>query len=87
MNIRKNLLDLKHQRYLQYYSITIIITLTYFISIGIVFVTKQLDYKNLALLTIILAISLVVLGICRVLIIRFRNKMNLIYKEIEKICS
>jgi len=47
-NIKKNLLDIKHQRYLQYFNTSTIILFTYIVGIIIGFITKQIDHSNLA---------------------------------------
>jgi len=69
--IRKNLLDIQYNKYLQYLSMTIIISFTYFIGVAIAIFTKQIDL-TVSLQRMLLAIvSIFFLGSALTLIYLF----------------
>lgn len=80
--IRKNLLDLKHARYLQYLITSIIAALSYAIGITLGILTKQIDFKNLTSLLIVGLASLTIFGIIGFLVMRFKLKLDNIDREI-----
>lgn len=83
--LKKNLFDLEHNRYLQYYTTLIILLFTYGIGVGIAFVTKQIDYTNHSQLTVLMAVSLAVLIPLLVLLLHYKTKMEETIDEIKKL--
>ena len=83
--IKKNLLDLEYNKYLQYYNTSIILLFTYFIGVSIAFITKQIDYKNPRQLLLVALISIVVMGLLIILMLRFRENLRHIPKEVKKL--
>ena len=57
--IRKNLLDLKYSKYLQYYNTAIILLTTYIIAISIALISKQISISNPLIFTSVFAFSLI----------------------------
>ncbi len=82
MNIRKNLLDLEHQKYLQFYTTTIIIIFTYFIGVGISLLTKQIKPDQIIALLII---SIIIIGIATAFLYSFNSNIKRISEEIKKL--
>ncbi len=82
---KKNLLDLRYNKYLQYYNTSIIILFTYFIAIFIVLVTKQLDYKNIRYLSLVGIISAAVLSLIAIFLLRFKGHEENILNEIKNL--
>lgn len=83
--IKKNLLDLKYNKNLQYYNTSIILLFTYFIGIAIAFITKQIDYTNLAQLFLTGIISIVFISTIVIFMLRFRAHLKIIPEEIKKL--
>ena len=83
--VKKNLLDLHYNRNLQYFNTAIILLFTYFISVGIVFITKQLDYTNFNQLLLVSLVSILFIGVDILSMLRFRFHMKNIQEEIKKL--
>jgi len=83
--IKKNLLDLHYNKYLLYYTTTIIILFTYFIGVAIAFITKQIDYKNTPQVMLVSFISIIILSILTILMINFRSHLKNIPEEVKKL--
>lgn len=83
--VKKNLLDLQYNKYLQYYNTSIIILFTYFIGVGIAFITKQIDIgePRQFLSLMVISISITVLIILSML--RFKNHQQNILDEIKNL--
>lgn len=83
--VKKNLLDLQYNKYLQYYNTSIIILFTYFIGVGIAFITKQIDIgePRQFLSLMVMSISIAVLIILSML--RFKNHQQNILDEIKSL--
>ena len=83
--IKKNLLDLHHNKYLQYFNTTVIVMFTYFIGVVIALLTKQIDYAKPSHLIAIALISTAVFGITTLLLLNFKWHMNNVIEEIRKL--
>ncbi|HIH26128.1 hypothetical protein J4476_02700 [Candidatus Woesearchaeota archaeon] len=84
-NIRKNILDLSYNKYLQYLNACIVLFFTYLIGILIAFLTKQLSYSNNTDMIIFFAISVMFLVIMLSSFIHVKSKMKNIIIEIESL--
>ena len=82
---KKNLLDLEYNKYLQYYNTSIIVLLTYIIGTTIAFLTKQINYKDSGQLLSVAVVSIVVIGVIIILMLKFKDNLTNISKEIEKL--
>lgn len=83
--IKKNLLDMEYHKYLQYYNTSVIILFTYFIAVVIAFVTKQIDYSNLRQLMFIGLLSIGFVGLIIFLMLKLKENLTRIPKEIKKL--
>ncbi len=83
--VKKNLLDINYNKYLQYFNTTIIISFTYLIGIAIAFITKQINYKDPTQLFLVALISIGFLGIMVILLLDFKGHIDRIPKEIKKL--
>ncbi|MBU0627827.1 MAG: hypothetical protein KKC75_01450 [Nanoarchaeota archaeon] len=83
--VKKNLLDLHYNRYLQYYNTTIIILFTYIVGLGIAFITKQIDYKSLNQMLSVAIVTIAVVAVIVLLMLQFKEHMNNIIQEIKKL--
>ena len=83
--LKKNLLELQYQKNLQYFNTTIILLFTYIIGVFIVFITKQIDYRNFNQLILIGIISIAFLSILILLLLKFKNNSNKIISEIKEL--
>jgi hypothetical protein len=83
--VKKNLLDMHYLKYTQYYTTCVILLTTYFIGIVIGFVTKQLDFRNTLQLSIVSAVSLVIVGVFVRLMLNFHVHIKRIPEEIKKL--
>jgi len=82
---KKNLLDLNHDKYLQYFNTSIIITFTYVVGMAIAFFTKQIDYNNPNQLFLLGVISIAFLGLISLLLFKFKDDMENIKAEIRRL--
>ncbi len=83
--IKKNLLDLEHNKHLQYYNTSIIILFTYVVGIIIAFLTKQIDYTNLNQLYLTAFISAFIIALIVLLMFQFRVRLENIIKKVKKL--
>ena len=80
-NIKKNILDLHHNKNLQYLNTCVIILFTY--TIGIAIFTKQLDFSKSIHTTTIFLTSFVLLIITSITMIKLKENINKIEEEIK----
>jgi hypothetical protein len=80
--VRKNILDLEHNKYVQYYTATVILTTTYFIGLLTLIITESINY-NINKLILISIISVGILCSGYFLLAKFRIKMRDIMREIR----
>lgn len=85
MDIKKNLLDLEYQRYLQLYTAVLILIFTYIIGIMVAFLTKQIDIKDVNQIWILVAITLFFMIFAFYFITKFSNNLTKIKEEIKNI--
>ncbi len=83
--IKKNLLDLKYNKYLQYYNTSIIILFTYFIGLALAIITKQVDYTNYNHLFFILGITFFVCITIIYFMLKFKTQLSRIPKQIANL--
>ena len=83
--VKKNLLDLHYNKYLQYFNTAKIISFTYLIGVSIAFITKQVNYKDPIQLFLIALISIGFLGVMSILLLNFKWHIDKIPKEIKKL--
>ncbi len=83
--IKKNLLDLQYNKYMQYYTTTIILLFTYGIGVFIAFITKQVDYTNTRHVSLVGIISITVISLIIIPMLRFKEHINNIPKEVKKL--
>lgn len=80
----KNILDLRYQKHLQYFAITIIILCTYVIGVIIAIVTKQISFDFIGIVS--LAVISAIIGTPLTLLLRFnKRKINRILIAVEYI--
>jgi len=83
--VKKNLLDLQYNKYLQYYTTAVILLFTYFIGVGIAFITEQVDYKNINQMLLLAMISIAILSIIIILMLQYKGHMANIFEEIKRL--
>ncbi|MEA3515269.1 MAG: hypothetical protein U9R34_07350 [Nanoarchaeota archaeon] len=83
--IKKNLLDLQYNKYLQYYNTSIIILFTYIIGVAIAFITKQINYKSMNEVGLAGIISIAVISIIVIFMLRMRDHIQNIPNKIKKL--
>ena len=83
--IKKNLLDLQYNKYLQYYNTSIIVLFTYFIGAAIALLTRQIDYTSQKQMLLLGIISIPVITVCVLLMLKFRNHLKNIFLELRKL--
>jgi len=81
--IKKNLLDLQYNKYLQYYNTSIIILFTYVIGVAIAFITKQINYKNMNEIGLVAIISIAVISIIVMFMLKMKDHIQNIPNEIK----
>ncbi|MFA5173703.1 MAG: hypothetical protein WC438_00815 [Candidatus Pacearchaeota archaeon] len=84
-NLKKNLLDLKYNKYLQYHNTCIIILFTYFIGVIIAYVTNQINYKAFNENLLAGIISIIIIFFILILISNFNEHLENITNEIKKL--
>lgn len=85
ISVRKNILDLEHGSYLQYYKTTIIIISTYIVGLVVALVTKSIDFHDKSVIVILSIITAVFLSFSFILLTYFRGRMAEIYRKIRLI--
>ncbi len=83
--VKKNLLDLQYNRYLQSYNTSIIVLFTFLIGIGIAFITKQIDYTSFNQMLAVATITIAVVAVIVLLMLQFKGHMSNILQEIKKL--
>ena len=83
--VKKNLLDLSYNKYLQYYNTSIIIIFTYIIGVGIAFLTEAIDYRQRQQVLLVSIISLVFLLVLVLLLRNFKEHQESIKEEMRKL--
>ncbi len=83
--LKKNLLDLEYQKYLQYFTTTIVAMFTFAIGILIAIFTGQLTRPEMVIFLVVLSFAgyTFLFG----LLFRFREKMNEILEEISRLAE
>ena len=81
----KNLLDLDHNKYLQYYNTSVIIVFTYSIALVVGFLTKQIDYSDGNQLAMIIFISITFFSVGGMLLLNFKKRIKNIREEIKRL--
>jgi len=82
---KKNLLDLNHNKYLQYFNTTIIIVFTYIVGILIGFITGGLNYKDKNVLILVVLISIGILSVSTLFLLNFKKHQENIKEELRKL--
>ena len=85
MSIKKNLLDLKYSKYLQFYNTGIIILFTYLIGLTIALLTKQIDYTNINHIFKVSLISIIPLFLIVYFLLNCKKQLNEIPRQIAKL--
>lgn len=83
--IKKNLLDLNYQKYLQYENSVIIISFTFIIGIGVAFLTGAINYTESNKVSLVVLLSIAVFTILALMVKRFKTHQENIKKEIKKL--
>ena len=83
--IKKNLLDLSYNKYLQYFNTTIIIIFTYIIGVGIAFLTNAVDYKEKEQISTVAFVSIIFISILSALLRNFKKHQENIKEEMRKL--
>lgn len=85
--IKKNLLDLDMQKYLQLTTTSIVIAFSYSIGIFIVIITNQADLKDPEIYALFIIVTVFVLGYTSALFILGFNKIQRISESIRYILN
>ncbi len=83
--IKKNLLDLHYNRYLQYFNTVLILIFTYIVGLVIAFLSGEIEYTNQNQILLIAFITLVFLVFTILLLIKFKEHMKNIIQEIKQL--
>lgn len=83
--VKKNLLDLQFNKYLQSYNTAIIVLFTFLVGLGIAFITKQIDYKSYNQMLSVTSITIAVVAVIILLMLQFKGHMSNIFQEIKKL--
>lgn len=81
--LKKNILDLDMQKYLQLASTSIVIFFSYFIGVFIVIITNQIDLNDESVFRLFLIMTIFVLGYASILFFLGFNKIQRISKVIR----
>ena len=81
--IKKNILDLRYNKYLQYQTTAIITLVTYMIGVTIAVLTKQINYQDMRQLLIVAVLTIGMVWLHFYLIIMYKNRQEKIIKEIS----
>lgn len=84
-SIKKNVLDLRYNTYLQYFNTIVIIGCTYIIGIIIAVLTKQIDIHNTSQVLAVATISVFVLLTFSIILLYFKKKLQDIIKDINSL--
>jgi len=83
--VKKNILDLQYNKYLQYYNTSIIILFTYYVGVGIAFLTKQLNLGDSRQFLSFGLVSISITTVIILLMLNFRSHQQKILEEIKKL--
>ncbi len=83
--VKKNLLDLQYNKYLQYYTTSVILLFTFLIGVVIAFFTKQLSLVDMRQMLLVGVFSIIVLGVISSCMLYFRSHQEKIIEEIKKL--
>lgn len=83
--IKKNLLDLEYNKYLQHFNTSMILLFTYVIGLFVASITKQIDYTNPKQLLLVAPISIVFIVIVVISLLNSRSNLTKIPKEMKKL--
>ena len=83
LNKRKNILDLEFQKNLVIASTSVIIAFTYLIGVGIAIFTEQIKLDDFVDMSLLLAVSAVVLGLCIIFLFNSRFHLKNIISAIK----
>ncbi|MBW3018827.1 hypothetical protein KY329_01410 [Candidatus Woesearchaeota archaeon] len=83
--VKKNLLDLTFNKYLQFYNTCIIILFSYCIGLMLALLTKQIDLNNFIEVLIVADISMFFVILMIMIIIMFKRKMKYVLNEIQEL--
>ena len=81
--LKKNLFDLEYQKYLQYFTITIITIFTYLVGFLISVITNQINTTVEWVLAIFISILVLIIGVF--ILYKFKRDLSKIYKKIESL--
>ncbi len=81
--IRKNLLDLDMQKYLQLASTSIVICFSYLIGVFIVIITNQFNFENPGIYRLFVVVTVFVLGYTSILFFVGFKKIQRISKAVR----
>lgn len=82
-NIKKNLLDIKYQTYLQYHSITVITMFTYLVGFLIALITNQINTTDEWTLAITITVIFYIISF--IILDKFKKELKNIYLTIENL--
>lgn len=83
--LKKNILDLTYNKYLQYQTTSIIISFTYLVGVAVAFLTKQLSLTDYSQMILLLSFSIIVLTPAVYFILSARKHLKNIIEEIKKL--
>ncbi len=81
--IKKNLLDLSYNKYLQYFTTCVILIFTYIIGLIIALLSKQVNYNSFAQISFVLFISAMFLVPIALFMKSYKTQLNRITEEIK----
>lgn len=84
-HVKKNLLDLHYQRYLQYSTTATILLVTYYIGVSIALITEQINFTNPLSVGLLILLSILITGIVGNLLLYFGHHLKNIQSEIRKL--
>lgn len=82
---KKNILDLQHNKYVQYMTTTIVIAVTYVIGVVLALITKQVSMADGKQLTAVFVMSLTFFLVITAFMAGFAKRLNAITKQIEEL--
>lgn len=85
--IKKNILDLHYNKYLQWHNTTIVIAITYGVGITLGFITGQINLHSKIQILSVVASSMAVTASMMFLVKKFRYHLKKIPQEIKKLAQ
>ena len=83
--IKKNLLDLQYNKYVQYQTTSIIILFTYYIGLTIVFLTEEIQIEDISQIIFVGVVSIVITFFILLLIMHYKKHQKNIFSEIKNL--